>query len=479
MRWAIILAICLVCPVAGYSTTWYVDDDAPNDPGPNDPTFSDPMEDGTSVHPFDMIQEGIDAASNGDTVLVLSGKYKENINFLGKLISVESQWGPELTVLDGNGTGSAALFNSNENPDAVLKGFTIKNGTGTTIGTDVYGGGICCINASPTIKGNIITKNKAMFGGGICCEHHCDPVIKSNVVFSNNADASGGSGGLGGGFYFYKECKPVIVNNMLYANMAGHSGGGIYAYDSDMILTNNTICINAAATVGGGLHNVLDVAPHQSEIYNTIFWHNDAQAGLEIHNSGVLDILYSDLPSAAPPDVVNMAGGFVNWGAGMIYLAPNFVDLNGGDLHIRYPSPCRDAGTNAAPALPNHDFEGDPRIVNEVDIGADEFFRHLYYTGQSVPGGSVEMKIVDEPGTNPVGLYMSAAVLGSYIPTIYGNWWLVFPWTGPIMLGTIPGSGVMILPGTLPFAPGPYEIYFQSLQGNPLKLTNLCIMHVD
>ena len=37
----------------------------------------------------------------------------------------------------------------------------------------------------------------------------------------------------------------------------------------------------------------------------------------------------------------------------------------------------------------------------------------------------------------------------------------------------------LILSGTLPFAPGPYNLYFQTVQDWPnYKLTNLCIMHV-
>jgi probable HAF family extracellular repeat protein len=53
----------------------YVDDDAPNDPGPGDPSISDPLEDGSKAHPFDAIQEAIDAALCRDTVIVLDGTY--------------------------------------------------------------------------------------------------------------------------------------------------------------------------------------------------------------------------------------------------------------------------------------------------------------------------------------------------------------------------------------------------------------------
>ncbi|MBU0617931.1 MAG: hypothetical protein KKI02_09460, partial [Planctomycetes bacterium] len=65
----------LAAPTAHAQTTWYVDDDAPADPCPGDPNCGDPLEDGSADHPFDAIEEGIDAAINGDTVLVLDGTY--------------------------------------------------------------------------------------------------------------------------------------------------------------------------------------------------------------------------------------------------------------------------------------------------------------------------------------------------------------------------------------------------------------------
>src|SRR5438105_2915338 len=50
---------------------------------------------------FSTIQAAIAAAQNGDTVLVAPGTYGENINFQGKLITVRSEAGPDLTIIDG------------------------------------------------------------------------------------------------------------------------------------------------------------------------------------------------------------------------------------------------------------------------------------------------------------------------------------------------------------------------------------------
>lgn len=53
------------------------------------------------------IQVAIDAAAPGDLVLVMPGTYKENLDFLGKPITVQSRGGPEST-----GAGWAAWSSS-------------------------------------------------------------------------------------------------------------------------------------------------------------------------------------------------------------------------------------------------------------------------------------------------------------------------------------------------------------------------------
>jgi len=64
--------------------TIHVDDDGTGDQLPQNPTASDPAEDGSVKHPFDRIQEAIDVAADGATVLVHSGVYGESIDFLAR-----------------------------------------------------------------------------------------------------------------------------------------------------------------------------------------------------------------------------------------------------------------------------------------------------------------------------------------------------------------------------------------------------------
>ena len=82
---------------------------------------------------FKSVQEGIDAASDGDSILVAEGTYVENIHFHGKNVALTCTLPQEPlvvknTILDGNGQGPVVSFSGTEGESCVLAGFTIRHG---------------------------------------------------------------------------------------------------------------------------------------------------------------------------------------------------------------------------------------------------------------------------------------------------------------------------------------------------------------
>jgi len=132
------------------------------------------------------IQDGINAATNSDTVHVQPGLYVENINFSGKLITVGSLFLTtqdttyiSSTIIDGNSSGRVVTFSNGENTTAVLCGFTITNGSAD------YGGGICCYGSSPSLWNVSIFDNTASYdGGGICC-YFSNPILINSILWED------------------------------------------------------------------------------------------------------------------------------------------------------------------------------------------------------------------------------------------------------------------------------------------------------
>ena len=170
---------------------------------------------------IDSIQDGIDMAVEGDTVLVQPGTYYENINFSGKAITVASMFIMDEdtsyisnTIIDGSqptdpDSGSVVYFVSGEDTNSVLYGFTITGGSGTYTPqyTFRWGGGIAC-----WYSGARISSNK----------------INNNVVSGNSNTAWGGgigSGYFGSNAYIIIE-KNHITNNEIYST-GGFALGGL------------------------------------------------------------------------------------------------------------------------------------------------------------------------------------------------------------------------------------------------------------
>ncbi|NSW58342.1 MAG: hypothetical protein HPY44_20225 [Armatimonadetes bacterium] len=200
------------------------------------------------------IQEGIDAASDGDRVLVATGTYNESINFKGKTITVQSTdpEDPEVvakTVISGAGVTSVVTFNGAEGSDAVLEGFTITGGEGTPIfypggiGARAGGGIYCGPLASPTIRHNHIHHNQAnTLGAGVFCAG--DVTLEENRITDNHGAS------LGGGVY-WSGIGGSIVGNRIELNSSLGQGGGLYVTGSPIVRDNEVM--GNAAQLGGGV----------------------------------------------------------------------------------------------------------------------------------------------------------------------------------------------------------------------------------
>lgn len=319
------------------------------------------------------IQEAIDAAEPGDTILVGPGTYLENIDFKGKGIIVISTAGPVLTVIDGGSPddpdyGSVVSFISKEGEDTLLQGFTLTNGTGN-LTTGLYrGGGVYCHESHPTLVNNHITNNEADMGAGIYCKYFSSPTIIDCAVYENTASQEGG------GMRTYGS-HPVLANSTIYNNSA-MEGGGINCKGASPgpCLINVTLWGNTALGGGGGIYSRYDCA---LSVTNCIIFGNIAAQGSQIY------IAHSTEPTPATISYSDVQGGeaavflhstaTLNWGAGNIDAEPQFVDTGLGDFHLTQGSPCIDKGDND-PVHLETDFEGEERIFNHVvDMGADEF----------------------------------------------------------------------------------------------------------
>jgi predicted outer membrane repeat protein len=377
----------------------FVDDDGPHDPGPGDPTISDPLEDGTLVHPFDAIQEALNAAPAGTsevvTIWVADGLYtgigNRDLDFGGKVLTLRSVHGPESCIIDAQQLGRGFYFHTHETPATVLDGFTIRNGTAT-----VYAGGVVCSPASPTIRNCIITGNN--FGGveyvdtsgnalrlqncqitgntaphggaGVYCGTEC---LMLNCVITGNQSTDWyceGGGVFGGNWSIITIRDSVIAGNVCADEYGGDDAraGAVFS-EGDMLTIDH--CTITQNDVGTGSASAIATWECCTVIRNSIIWGN-LPASSQFAFGVPAVMAYSDIGGGLPP-------GTLDWG-GNIDADPLLVGPAFGNFHLQPGSPCIDQGDpDFAPAAGETDIDGQPRVrYGRVDMGADEFCcRHV------------------------------------------------------------------------------------------------------
>ncbi len=343
-------------------------------------------DDGTSWRTaFKTIQEGIDAASDGDIVIVSPGLYVENVHFHGKNVTLRSS-DPlnrdivASTIIDGNQADSVVTFDGTENETCVLSGFTIQNGRGEQ-GGGVMCGGMGHPSALALVENNRVLNNSTWWhGGGVSW---CSGVVRNNLIVGNSADYCGG------GLAF---CGGAILNNVVVGNSAA-AGGGLYSCGGT--IENNTVVGNSARESGGGFNNCPDI------IRNCIIWGNTAPFG---------DQLF-DCVTPTYSCIQHWSWG----GEGNITDDPQFVDLGGtdgapltyedNDYRLALNSPCVDAGANEQWMWQAVDLDGNPRVFygtssKRVDMGAFEYgsFAFKIFRASKAVGDKAGLSWTSRPG---------------------------------------------------------------------------------
>jgi len=281
---------------------------------------------------YPTVQAAIDAALDGDTVLVQPGEYVENIDFLEKELVLRSDGdgflstydpAPETTILNGGSSGTVVTMNRDGVGDhrrMELTGFTIKQGLAD------FGGGIYCAgDVWALIMHNIITGNHAVNdGGGLFLSANRNSYVAGNRFISNSAGSRGGGAYLNAELY---ASYPYLYNCLVVNNTAD-LGGGVFFHNAISSLGAYFCTISAnTATTGGGIYSLDD-----SFVGRSIIWQNSAGTAPQIHESGGLTVTNSDVE-----------GGWS--GQGNIDADPLFVDPAANDFHLQQ-DPCQPGVTD-------------------------------------------------------------------------------------------------------------------------------------
>lgn len=330
------------------------------------------------------IQSAVDAAADGDIVLVGMGTYAlpAPIN-ITKGLALKSVHGPQATILSGRGT-VRGLYLAHTN--ARVEGFTIRSCALSEYGSSIVAGAGIFVQAGA--------------------------FIDSCIIYSNRVDGYGytGGNGYGGGAGIYAAGSVTIRNCLIYDNAArgvgGESwydiymgsgppgdgygkGGGLYAA-GQINVENCTIAGNQAVGVGGAGYYGGDgdgyaegggifAASADAFVANSIIQSNWAGDVIQNWTGGT----YSHSCSVPQPE-----------GTGNIGDSPQFIDVDSGDFRLTSASPCIGAGHNATVSA-DRDLAGNPRILNEtVDMGSYEYLgtssglRVALFPDEAIAGGA-------------------------------------------------------------------------------------------
>ncbi len=371
MKKVCLFVVILLIVTQVYSETRYVWQDSPSPGGPYTSWNS-------AAH---TIQEAVNAANVGDTVLVTNGVYDTGITLtpgyssrnrvmIDKAITVSSVNGPAATIIEGSGPiGNSAVRCLFMDADALVSGFTLSNGyTMIPEPWAQYAGGGACIYNEGTLSNCVVTGNTAeRYGGGIALVY--GGKVYNSISINNTCNLSGG------GIYCYHggevyNCKVignqsprqaglycaaggVVYNTLITKNSASEQQGGLSLLENG-IAYNCTVVSNTAPQVGGV------VTQNKVSLWNCIIYDNYAPSYPNYRNDGTG---WSYNYCCTYPAVT---------GIGNISNNPQFISAD--NYRLSSVSPCINTGTNVSWMYKTYDLDSNQRIFDGiVDMGVYEY----------------------------------------------------------------------------------------------------------
>jgi len=176
---------------------------------------------------YPTIQAAVNAAINGDKLLVSTGLYLESVSITNKFIELEGGY-------------ISPAFSSR-----------ITDNSSTIIGTNIVGAVVNInLSAGASLDTFTITGGNLwglINGSGVFIDYDCICTMKNCQVYGNSAYFGGGISAWSNSTLFVDDC-------MIFDNESLFGGGGIAGYiDSKITLTNKTVCMGNFSSVGGGI----------------------------------------------------------------------------------------------------------------------------------------------------------------------------------------------------------------------------------